>query len=79
MKNQVCKLISFGDVAGGLEMLVDGWKVQEMVVRFGRPLGDLGWLPRGFPSIRPQNRPLQENLQDVLETYMIPCSSIGYN
>ena len=67
----MCKLISFGDVAGGLGMLVDGWKVQKMVGRFGRPFGDLGWLPRGFPSIRPQNRLLQENLQDVLETYKI--------
>ena len=37
MKNQVCKLISFGDVAGGLEMLVDGWKVQEMDGMFRRP------------------------------------------
>ena len=56
------KLISFGDVIGGLEMLVDGWKAQEMVGMFGRPLGDLGWLPIGFPSIWPQNKPLQENL-----------------
>lgn len=68
MKNQVCKLISFGDVAGVLGMLVDEWKVQEMVGRFGRPLGDLRRLPRGFPSIRPQNKLLQKNLQDVLET-----------
>jgi len=75
MKNQVCKLISFGDVAGSLGRLMDGWKVQEMVERFGGPLGDLGRLPRGFPSIRPQNKPLQENLQDVLETYRISCIS----
>ncbi len=66
------KYISFGDVAGGLGMLVDGWKVQVMAGRFGGPLGDLGRIPRGFPSIRPQNRPLQENLQDVLKTYRIP-------
>jgi len=33
-----------------------------MVGRFGRPLGDLVWLPGGFPSIHPQIRPLQENL-----------------
>jgi len=79
MKNQVCKIISFGDVAGGLGVLMDGWKVQEMVGRLGRPLGDLGRLPRSFSSIRPQNRPLQENLHDVLETYRIPCISIGYN
>ena len=77
MKYQVCKLISLGDVAGGLGMLVDGWKVQEMVGRFWGPLGDLGRLSRGFPSIQPQNGPLQENLQDVLETYMIPYISTG--
>lgn len=50
-----------------------------MVGRFGRPLGELGWLPRGFASVRPQNRPLLENLQDVLETYRIPCISTEYN
>jgi len=32
-----------------------------------------------FPSIQPQNRSLQENLQDVLKTYKILCISIGYN
>jgi len=48
-----------------------------MVGRFGRPLGDLVWISRGFPSIRPQNRPLQENLQYVQKTYKIPCISIG--
>ena len=42
-----------------------------MVGRLGIPLGDLVWLPRGFPLIRPQDRPLQENLQDPLKTYKI--------
>jgi len=46
-----------------------------MVVRLGRPLGNLVWLPRYFPSIQPQNRPLEENLQDVLEVYKIPYIS----
>jgi len=50
-----------------------------MVGRFGRPLVDLVWFPRGFPLIQPQNRPLQESLQDVLETYKIPCISTGYS
>lgn len=50
-----------------------------MVGRFGGPLGDLVWLLGGFPSIRPQNRPLQENLKDVLETYKIPCISTRYS
>ena len=76
MQNQICKLISCGDVASGLRMFEDGWKVYEMVGWCGRPLGDLWGLPRGFPSIQPQNSPLQENLQDVLETYRIPCISI---
>ena len=62
MKNQVCELISFGDVACGLRMLMDGWKVQEMVGRFWRPLGYLDRFLKGFPSIWPQNSPLQENL-----------------
>ena len=77
MKSQVCKLISLGDVTGGLGGLMDGWKVQEKARRFGGPLGDLGRIPRGFPSIRPQKSPLQENLQDVLETYKIPYISTG--
>jgi len=50
-----------------------------MVGSFERHLGDIVWLPRDFPSIRPQNRPLQENLQDVLETYRIPSISTRYN
>ena len=50
-----------------------------MVKSLGRSLGDFVWLPRGFPSIRCQNRPLQENLQGVLETYRIPCIYIGYS
>jgi len=62
MKSQVCKLISVGDVVGGLRVLTDGWKVQEMTGRFGGPLGDLVRLPRCFPSIQPQKRPLYENL-----------------
>ena len=73
MQNQVGKLIAFVDVTGELRMFMDGWKGYEMVGWCGGPLGSFWWLPRGFPSIRPQNRPLQENLQDVLETYkMIP-------
>lgn len=62
-------------MVGGLGFLVDGWKVQEMVGRFGRPLGDLGRFHRRFPSIQPQTRPLQ----DVVETYKIHCISIGYS
>ena len=50
-----------------------------MVGRFERPLVDLVWLPIAFPLIRPQNRSLQENLQDVLQTYRIPCISTEYN
>ena len=32
-----------------------------------------------FPSIHPQNGPLQEDLQDVLKSYRIPYISIGYS
>lgn len=42
MKNQVCKLIYFGDVAGGLGTLVDGWRVQEMVGSLGDSWVTLG-------------------------------------
>lgn len=32
----------------------------------GRKVGVFSYLPRGFFTIRPQNKPLQVNLQDVL-------------
>jgi len=32
-----------------------------------------------FAKFWPQKRPLQENLLDVLKTYMIPCISTRYS